>query len=101
MAKNNFKKRPKVLKDEKFWRFTKKSSLEILRSSANLEVKFHDAKVHFIRKSIENQSQRRQRKNPELSICRMKTCQFAEQKVKKILIIKNKVLLFLHRRRYS
>lgn len=29
MAKNNFKKRPKVLKDEKFWRFTKKSSLEI------------------------------------------------------------------------
>ena len=47
MAKNNFKKQPKVLKDEKFWRFTKKSSLEILRSSANLEVKFHDAKVNL------------------------------------------------------
>lgn len=80
MAKNNFKKRPKGVKNEKFWRFMfyEKSLLEILRSSTHHEVKFHDAKVHFIRKSIENQSQRRQRKNPELPICRMKTCQFAE-----------------------
>ena len=27
MAKNNFKKRPKGLKDEKFWRFMKKVHL--------------------------------------------------------------------------
>lgn len=88
MAKNNFKKWLKIIlrngqkvskmKNFGVLCFMKKSSLEILRSSTNLEVKFHDAKVHFIRKSIENQSQRRQRKNPELPICRMETCQFAE-----------------------
>jgi len=47
MAKNNFKKRPKGLKDEKFWRFTKKRALEILRSSTHFEVEFHDAKVNL------------------------------------------------------
>ena len=47
MAKNNFKKRPKGLKDEKFWRFTKKSSLENLRSSTHFEVEFHNAEVNL------------------------------------------------------